>query len=196
MLEDISFEVDGAHWNKMFKQGILPIDVTLGCMIDALVEARDVKQAVALFKSWKPKVMCDTIVYSTLIKPRRCRAGHGAVHGHEADNVAVNHIAYTALINAHTRNGAMATAGALLSDMQQDGCLPNTITYSSLAKGYCACSDWNSAFSLFHKMVGLGLEADAVIFSASAALSALPLANKWQAFGGGYRAPTLTVVNS
>ena len=59
----------------------------------------------------------------------------------------------------------MAKAGALLSDMQQDSCQPNTITYSSLAKGYCACSDWNSAFSLFHKMVGLGLEADAVIFN-------------------------------
>ena len=65
-------------WNEMFKQGNLPIDITLGCMIDALVEARDIKQALALFKSRKPKVMCDTIVYTTLIRPQRCRVGHGS----------------------------------------------------------------------------------------------------------------------
>ena len=43
----------------------------------------------------------------------------------EQNGVAVNHIAYTALINAHTRNGAVATAGKLLSGMQQS-CLTDT----------------------------------------------------------------------
>ena len=52
--------------------------------------------------------------------------------GMERNGVAVNHFAYTALIHTHTRNEAMATANKLLSGMQQNGCLPDTIAYSSL----------------------------------------------------------------
>ena len=118
---------------------------------------------------WKPKVKCDTIAYSTLIKgfsnlgdAERAMVLYMDM---KQNGVAVNHIVFTALINAHTRNGDMTKAEALLSDMQQYGCQPNTITYSSLVKGYCVRGDLNSAFSLFHKKVGLGLEADAVIFN-------------------------------
>jgi len=157
-------------WNAMVKErGILPIDVTLGCMIDALVEAQRVEEALALFQEWKTKVKCDTIIYSTLIKgfsnlgdPERAMALYRDM---KENNVLMNHIVYTALINAHTRNGLMAKAEALLEDMQKEGCEPNTITYSSLVKGHCAKGDLEAAFSLFHKMMDLGFEADAVIFN-------------------------------
>jgi len=157
-------------WNEMVQErGILPIDVTLGCMIDALVEAQQVEEALALFQEWKTRVKCDTIIYSTLIKgfsnlgdPERAMALYRDMR---ENNVQMNHIVYTALINAHTRNGLMTKAEALLEDMQKEGCEPNTITYSSLVKGHCTRGDLEAAFGLFHKMMDLGFEADAVIFN-------------------------------
>merc|ERR1740121_3554088 len=77
----------------------------------------------------------------------------------------MNHIVYTALINAHTRNGLMKRAEALLEDMKRDGCQPNAITYSSLVKGHCVQGDLETALCLFHQMMDLGFEADAVIFN-------------------------------
>merc|ERR1712194_117215 len=131
-------------------------DITLGCMIDALVEAQQVDEALVLFNEWKAKVHCDTIVYSTIIK--------GFAYLGDADRamavykdmrlagVKTNHIVYSSLINAHTRNGLMARAESLLNDMQGEGCQANTITYSSLVKGYCVQGDLGAALRLFHQM--------------------------------------------
>merc|ERR1719469_1787435 len=103
-------------------------------MIDALVEAQGVDEALALFQAWRPKVNCDSIIYSTLIKgfssmgdAERAMALYKDM---KLNGVQLNHIVYTALINAHTRNGLMKKAEALLEEMQKDGCQPNMITYS------------------------------------------------------------------
>merc|ERR1740121_1982146 len=103
-------------------------------MIDALVEAQRVDEALTLFREWKQKVQCDTIMYS-------------------------------ALINAHTRNGLMKRAEALLEEMQQDGCQPNVITFSSLVKGHCVLGDLQAALGLFKQMMDGGLKADTIIFN-------------------------------
>merc|ERR1740121_3323181 len=103
-------------------------------MIDALVEAQRVDEALTLFREWKQKVQCDTIMYS-------------------------------ALINAHTRNGLMKKAEALLEEMQKDGCQPNVITFSSLVKGHCALGDLQAALGLFKQMMDGGFKADAIIFN-------------------------------
>lgn len=83
----------------------------------------------------------------------------------KANGIALNHIVYTALINAHTRCGSMVRAEALLEEMQRDGCQANTITYSSLVKGHCVAGNLRAAFGLFNRMVETGLEMDAVIFN-------------------------------
>merc|ERR1719343_529180 len=74
-------------------------------------------------------------------------------------------VAYTALIDAHARNGSMEQAMNLFQRMQQDGCQPNTITYSNLVKGYCMRGDLGEALSTFRKMLERGLFADTVIFN-------------------------------
>merc|ERR1719330_18865 len=151
------------------ERSLHPNDVTLGCMIDALIEAQHVEEAFALFQEWKPKVQCDTIIYSTLIKgfshlgdAERAMALYKDM---KDDGVQRTHRVYTALINAHTRNGYMTKAEALLEDMQTEDCQPNAITYSSLVKGHCVRGDLEAAFGLFHKMMDLGFEADTVIFN-------------------------------
>jgi len=157
-------------WQEMVEQtGLVPNDITLGCMIDALVGAQQVDEALVLFNEWKAKVHCDTIVYSTIIK--------GFAYLGDADRamavykdmrlagVKTNHIVYSSLINAHTRNGLMARAESLLNDMQGEGCQANTITYSSLVKGYCVQGDLEAALRLFHQMAEVGIPSDTVIFN-------------------------------
>merc|ERR1740123_2409013 len=157
-------------WKAMVEgSSVVPNDVTLGCMIDALVEASQVDEALVLFQEWKSVVACDTIIYSTLIKgfsnmgdAERAMALYKDM---QLNGVQRNCIVYTALINAHTRNGMMKKAEALLEDMQKESCQPNAITYSSLVKGHCVRGDLEAALRLFHRMMDLGFEADAVIFN-------------------------------
>jgi len=138
-------------------------------MIDALVVAQQVEEALVLFNEWKAKVHCDTIIYSTLIKgfanlgdADRALAVYKEMR---AAGVKTNHIVYSSLINAHTRNGLMARAEGLLNDMQTEGCQANAITYSSLIKGYCVQGDVAAALRLFHRMADEGIPSDTVIFN-------------------------------
>merc|ERR1719220_1088852 len=149
--------------------GIVPNDVTLGCMIDALVEANQVDEALVLFQEWRSVVPCDTIIYSTLIKgfsnmgdAERAAALYTDM---KLNGVQMNCIVYTALINAHTRSGCMSKAEAWFEDMKREGCEPNAITYTSLVKGHCVRGDLEAALVLFHQMLELGFQADAVIFN-------------------------------
>merc|ERR1719512_710448 len=159
-----------SFWKEMVdERGVVPNDVTLGCMIDALVEAQEVDDALALFQEWKLKVKCDTIIYSTLIKgfanigdSERAAALYKDM---KVNGVQLNHIVFTALINAYTRSGCMSKAEALFDDMKKEGCEPNAITYSSLVKGHCVRGDLQAALGLFPQMLELGFQADAVIFN-------------------------------
>lgn len=151
------------------QKGVMPNDITLGCMIDALVEGNQVDHALALFQEWKGRVRCDTIIYSTLIKgfasigdPERAMALYRDMR---ATGVQMNSIVFTAIINAHTRNGLMKRAEALLEDMEREGCSPNAITYSSMVKGYCVKGDIQAALDIFHQMLAKGYAADAVVFN-------------------------------
>jgi len=83
----------------------------------------------------------------------------------QAEGVQMNMVAYTALIDAHARNGNMDQASALLKQMEKDGCQPNTITYSNLVKGHCVRGDLGEALRVFREMLDRGLAADAVIFN-------------------------------
>jgi len=157
-------------WQEMVnKRNMQPNDVTLGCMIDALVEAHRIEDALGLFQEWKPKVECDTIIYSTLIKGFAsigdADRAMALFQDMRANKVQLNHIVFTALINAHAKNGLMKRAEQLVEEMEREGCKPNAITYSSLIRGHCVRGDLSAALNVFHQMVGCGFNADAVIFN-------------------------------
>jgi len=156
-------------WSDMLSREVLPNSVTLGCVIDALVEGRRVDEALALFREWKGRVKCDTITYSTLIK------GFAAIN--DADRamalfrdmkdkgIQLNHVVFTSVITACARSGQMKLADGVLADMVAEGITPNAITYSVLIRGYCVCGDLKAALEAFQRMVKLGFHGDCVIFN-------------------------------
>jgi pentatricopeptide repeat protein len=157
-------------WEEMTKlRRMEPNDITLSCMMDALIEGRNIEDAVAVFQEWKGKVSTNTIIYSTLIKGFASTGdadrAMAAYHDMRMAGFQMNSVCYTALIDAHARNGNMEQATALFQRMEEDGCQPNTITYSNLVKGYCMCGNLDLALRTFHKMLEVGLSADTVIFN-------------------------------
>jgi len=156
-------------WRDMLARDMLPNNITLGCVIDALVEGRRVDEALALFQEWKGKVKCDTITYSTLIKgfaavkdADRALALFGDM---KAVGIPLNHVVYTSVIAACARSGHIKRAEAVLADMEAAGIPANAITFSVLIRGHCVCGDLEAALEVFHRMLDLGLPADCIIFN-------------------------------
>jgi len=157
-------------WREMVDESdIQPNEITLSCMMDALVCAGTVKEAMKLFRTWQPKIIPNTVIYSTLMKGfAKIGDADSAMSVFEearASGVAMNLVAYTTLIDAQGRVGNMQRALELLKQMEEDGIFPNTITYSTLVKGCCVRGDLGRAREVLQEMLDRGLKADSVVFN-------------------------------
>merc|ERR1719230_52137 len=101
----------------MVDRGICPTEITLSCMLDALVRADAVGEAVDTFRTWQSKVPPNVVIYSNLIKGYAAMAdaegAMGIFREMQGLGVQMNIIAYTSLIDAQTRGGDMAQAEQL-----------------------------------------------------------------------------------
>eukprot|EP00931_Biecheleriopsis_adriatica_P051367 TRINITY_DN2978_c0_g1_i2.p1 TRINITY_DN2978_c0_g1~~TRINITY_DN2978_c0_g1_i2.p1 ORF type:complete len:1024 (+),score=262.09 TRINITY_DN2978_c0_g1_i2:145-3216(+) len=159
-----------ATWQEMTtERGLIPSDVALSCMLDAIVMGGQVEEAVSLFKEWRTSVPPNTIIFSNLIKG--FAASGDADRAMEmyrelrADGLQMNLVAYTTLIDAQARAGKTDRAQALLEQMEKDDIQPNTITFSSMIKGYCLKGDLDGALGLFEKMISKDLLPDTIIYN-------------------------------
>jgi len=157
-------------WREMVEtRELVPNSITLSCMLDALICAREVNKGVALLKEWKGKVTLNTVMYSTLIKgfaiAGEADRAMDIYRELRADGLQMNLVAYTSLIDAHARAGKMEQARKLFEQMEEEGCEPNVITFSAIVKGHCNVGDVDEAFSVFRSMLSRGLSADTVIFN-------------------------------
>eukprot|EP00930_Biecheleria_cincta_P001590 TRINITY_DN102726_c0_g1_i1.p1 TRINITY_DN102726_c0_g1~~TRINITY_DN102726_c0_g1_i1.p1 ORF type:complete len:1024 (+),score=255.96 TRINITY_DN102726_c0_g1_i1:152-3223(+) len=157
-------------WEDMTQlRKMVPSDVALSCMLDAVVTAGRVDEAVALFRQWETTVVPNTIIYSNLIKgfaatgdAERAMEMYGEL---KSRGLPMNIVVYSTLIDAQAKSGNPAQAQAILLQMEEDGCKPNTITYSSLLKAYCGKGDLEGALKVFEDMVSKGLKPDTVVFN-------------------------------
>jgi len=158
-------------WELVVRQRALePNAIALGCMLDALVCAGRVDDAVTLFHEWKSRfVGAATIMYSTLIKgfasAGRAKEAMDMWREIRALGVQLNVVTYNTLINAQVRQGCIAEASQLLASMEPDGVVPDAITYSTLAKGYAMRGDLDEAFEVFRKMRRNGLAKESVVYN-------------------------------
>jgi len=157
-------------WREMTQdRGIVPTEVTLSCMLDAVVSAGQVEDAVQLFGKWRQQVPLNTVIFSNLIKgfaakgdSQRAMEMYREV---KAEGLRMNLVAYSTLIDAQAKAGNTAQAQELLQQMEADDIEPNTITYSSLIKGFCLKGDLDAALQTFEKMLSKGIKADTIIYN-------------------------------
>jgi len=141
-------------WKDMTEaRHIEPSGVTLGCMLDALVMAGRMADAVALLRTWEPKIPANTVIYSTLIKgfcnARDCKRADEMWQELIAKKLPLNTVVFNAIIDAHARMGNIDRVTALVESMETAGCPPDDITWSMVAKGYCTVGEVDKAFEVF-----------------------------------------------
>jgi len=159
-------------WHEMTdkaQRGLVPSDVALSCMLDSIVSAGQVEEAVTLFDQWRELVPPNTIIFSNLIKGFAAQGdAERALDMYSqlrAEGLKMNLVAYSTLIDAQARAGKIEKAHALLQEMREDGIEPNTITYSSLVKGHCREGDLDGALKVFEQMVANGVLPDTVMYN-------------------------------
>jgi len=146
-----------------------PNEITLGCMVDALVSNQTVDQAESLVNQWKSRgVFPNTVVYSTLIhgwaKQNNASRAMAIFDQMKREHVQCNAVTYNCMIHACVRAGEMQCALDLLYSMKT-GVRPDKFTYSTIIKGYCGQGDIDNALFLFESMLTEGLAPDLVIYN-------------------------------
>lgn len=156
-------------FNELEQRGMVPTDIVLGCMLDALVCNSEVEKAVELLSQWKGRVKVNTVIYSIIIK--------GFATSQQADRaldiwremrqegVQANAVVYNAVIDAQARCASMEVVSELLKTMQEDGVKPDAITYCTIIKGYCIKGDLTQGVDVFRDMQKSGLVRDSVVYN-------------------------------
>jgi pentatricopeptide repeat protein len=158
-------------WNRLIRGGYTPNEITLGCMVDALVSNREVNAAEMLVHQWKQYITPNTVVYSTLIhgwaKNNDAKNAMQVFERMRAENVPCNAVTFNCLIHACIRVGDIDGGLNLLHTMKQppNSVQPDKFTYSTIIKGYCGRGDMETALMLFECMLGEGLTPDLVIYN-------------------------------
>merc|ERR1719389_1314504 len=143
-------------WHEMRRRHVTPTSITLGCMIDALVNNGFPDEALSLVREIREDETCkdilNTVIYSTLLKGFAQSRQPGRVQDVFEEmkqmGIACNTVSYNTMLDANARTGKMDRADELFRDMQACGVSPDVITYSTLVKGYCQAGDIDQGFQV------------------------------------------------
>lgn len=157
-------------WKEMTEtRCLLPNDHALFAMIDALIDSRQIQEALDLFEEWKSRISPTVSTYLSLIKAFAAAGDSEKVRDFFAElrqkRLPLNQIAYSSIIDAYARAGCMAEACSLLDEMVKVGLAPNLITYSNLIKGFCFKGELMEAWQYFREMLDRGIAADSVVLN-------------------------------
>eukprot|EP00434_Breviolum_minutum_P020644 symbB.v1.2.018202.t1/scaffold1209.1/size131499/3 len=160
-------------WKLMHEKGIHPSSVTLGCMVEALVNCSVVEEAAKLVRetaSTGDSSILNTVIYSSIIKGfaqgKQAEKCFRTLEEMEAHGIPGNTITYNTLLDACAKCGTMARVPAIFEKMKQCDVEPDRITYSTLIKGYCVAGELDCAFKLFEELKADGkLDLDEIVYN-------------------------------
>merc|ERR1719364_367831 len=161
-------------WHEMRRRHVTPTSITLGCVIDALVNNGFPDEALSLVREIRDDDTCkdilNTVIYSTLLKgfaqARQPARVQDVFEEMKQMGIACNTVSYNTMLDANARTGKMDRADELFRDMVASGVTPDVITYSTLVKGYCQAGDIDQGFQVLKDMVTSGVhEPDEILYN-------------------------------
>jgi len=161
-------------WGEMRRRHVTPTSITLGCVIDALVNNGFPDEALSLVREMKEDDICkdilNTVIYSTLLKGFAQARQPGRVQEVFEEmkemGIACNTVSYNTMLDANARTGKMDRADELFREMVASGISPDVITYSTLVKGHCQSGDIDQGFQVLKEMVANGVhEPDEILYN-------------------------------
>jgi pentatricopeptide repeat protein len=155
-------DIDGAWccWKEMRSRHIKPSSITLGCMVEAVVNNGDTEGAYDLIQQMQDDEQCrgtvNSVIYCSVLKgftrEKKLDRVKAIYEEMSKRSVDMSVVMFNTIIDCCARVGRMESVGALLEDMKKHGVKPNLITYSTMIKGSCQSGDIQSAFSLLERM--------------------------------------------
>merc|ERR1719267_14322 len=161
-------------WQEMRRRHVAPTSITLGCVIDALVNNGFPDEALSLVREIREDETCkdilNTVIYSTLLKGFAQARQPGRVQDVFEEmkemGIACNTVSYNTMLDANARTGKMDRADELFREMVASGISPDVITYSTLVKGHCQAGDIDQGFQVLREMVKNGThEPDEILYN-------------------------------
>jgi len=149
-----------ALWDEMQFKGVEPTEITLGCVVEALVANSEADAAWRLVREiWQDedrRHLVNTVAYTTLLKgfhnkPEQVEAMYQEMRER---HIGCNTITYNTILNHLAQCRAMHRVPQLLEDMKASTppVEPDIVTYSTLIKCFCASGDLNRALGLLTEM--------------------------------------------
>lgn len=149
-------------WNQMISHNVLPTSVTLGCMVEALVNnglAADAWQlASKMWNDQRTKPCVNTVIYSSILKgfasSKETDKLMAVYEEMRARQVQPNTITFNTIFNAFAQNGQMHRVPTLLEHMRTGSppVRPDIVTYSTIVKGFCNAGNLDRAIAVVKDM--------------------------------------------
>lgn len=134
-----------AIWREMKSRQISISSISLGCIVEALASNGDPEAGYQMIHSAirdpDTQHLVNAVVYGSVVKGLSQQKKFDRLFQVEQEmrdaKLQFSATTYNALINACVCSGRMSRVEALLEEMQAQGIEPNTITFSTIVKGYC-----------------------------------------------------------
>jgi len=147
-------------WKEMRSRHIKPTSITLGCMVEAIVNNGDTEGAFDLIQQMQEDDQCsnavNSVIYCSLLKgftrEKKIDRAWAVYEEMKERNIELSVITYNTLIDACARCGRMDYLPKILESMKANGVKANVITYSTMLKGHCQNGNIQEGFAILEQM--------------------------------------------
>merc|ERR1719235_610546 len=155
-------DMDGVWrcWKEMRSAHIRPTAITMGCMVEAVVNNGDPEGALELIHQMHDDKLCrealNSVIYCSVLKgftrEKKVDRVWAVYEEMNRNKIEVSIVTFNTLIDACARCGRMDRVPSIIEEMGRKGLSPNVITYSTMLKGHCQNGDMQTAFQILDRM--------------------------------------------
>merc|ERR1719311_1668034 len=161
-----SQDIDGVWrcWKEMRSRHIRPTSITIGCMVEAVVNNGDTEGAYELIHQMQDDDQCreslNAVIYCSILKgfarEKKLERVWQVYEEMSRKKLEVSIVTFNTVIDACARCGRMDQTARVEEDMRSNDIQPNVITYSTMMKGYCQMGDIQTGFAILKRMKEAG----------------------------------------
>jgi len=147
-------------WGEMRTRHIKPTSITLGCMIEAVVNNGCTEDAFELVHQLQADAQCkdvvNAVIYCSILKgfsrEKRLQRVWAVFEEMQQKDLEMSLVTFNTVLDACARSSRMEDVGKILENMKTHGVTPNIITYSTLLKGHCQAGNIELGFATLNQM--------------------------------------------
>jgi len=147
-------------WGDMRTRHIKPTSITLGCMIEAVVNNGCTEDAWELVQQLQSDAQCKDVVNAVIFcsvlkgfaREKRLQRVWAVYEEMQQRNLEMSLVTFNTVMDACARCGQMDEASKVLEHMKKHRVEPNIITYSTILKGHCQAGNIEVGFETLKQM--------------------------------------------